>query len=214
MRSVRGERLKRAAAALSVALVLLAAAGCGLTGSQTGGGSSIMSSPLTSAPGVAASVDYEYYGVKGNTNYELASSMEKNGPNGYWAYTVWRVDWKYPFSQGSGGYTTGPVEVKVAVTITLPKWDPPADASPELVKKWDSLVSALRTHEEGHRDIGVAAGQRIVKALEALPPSPSREALEQSADQVASGMIEDGQSQDASYDASTGHGESQGATFF
>jgi predicted secreted Zn-dependent protease len=157
-------------------------------------------------------VRFEYYDVTGRTSTDLITSMEKNGPEGYWAYTDWHVNREYPCASGPDGYKTGPVQVEADVTITLPRWDPPTGVSADLVARWDRLVTALRAHEEGHRDIGFTTGRKVLAALEALPAYTSKEALELAADNAANAIVSDGQARDASYDASTDHGESQGAT--
>lgn len=200
-----------ASSALLLALILLGSiTGCGQPGG--GGGTTVQTSGVEAGrPGLSTSVRLEYYDVTGRTSTELISSMEKNGPNGYWAYTDWYVNWEYPFASGPDGFATGPVRVQADVTIKLPRWDPPTGVSADLVARWDRMVTALRAHEEGHRDIGFSTGSKVLAVLEALPAYTSKEALELAANNAANAIVGDGQARDASYDASTDHGESQGA---
>jgi hypothetical protein len=46
----------------------------------------------------------------------------------------------------------------------LPRWRPPPNAAPALV-----------AHEEGHRDLAIAAGAAVAEALETTPPAASAE---------------------------------------
>ncbi|MFH1149194.1 MAG: DUF922 domain-containing protein [Actinomycetota bacterium] len=196
---------------LAVLVLLLASTGCGRTG--TGGGASVpTSAAVEDRPGLSTSVSFEYYDVTGRTSTDLITAMETEGPEGYWAYTHWYVDYEYAGEKTAAGYRTGPVAVAADVTIILPRWNPPPGASPELVSRWERMVRAVRTHEEGHRDIGFSTGQRLLDALEALPAYSSREALDLAVGDTAASIISDGQARDASYDAETDHGESQGAT--
>ncbi|MBU1670712.1 MAG: DUF922 domain-containing Zn-dependent protease [Actinobacteria bacterium] len=198
--------------ALFLALMLTGTvAGCGRTGA--GGGASVpTSAAVEERPGLSTSVSFEYYDVTGRTSTDLITAMETGGPEGYWAYTHWYVDYEYPGEKTAAGYRTGPVAVAADVTVILPRWNPPPGASPELVSRWERMVRAVRTHEEGHRDIGFSTGQRLLEALEALPPHSSRDALDLAAGNAAGAIIGEGQARDASYDAETDHGESQGAT--
>jgi len=129
------------------------------------------------------------------------------------AYTDWHITWVYPYSTVDGQCTTGPVQVSVQVSFTLPQWEPPSGAPKDLAVKWDAYVDALQRHEDGHKDIAAAAGYEIHQVLSALPGHPTRDKLEQSADSAGERILDKYRQQELDYDQSTNHGATQGARF-
>jgi hypothetical protein len=142
--------------------------------------------PEVPMPGNAfAEVETRYYRISGASIDELIQQMQQKGPNGYWAYTKWRIRW------------TGGCYVKLTVTYTYPEWDNRASASPQLQARWDRMIANLRHHELGH-------GLNGRKAAAEIADSSCRD--------NPRGIISKWAAQDRSYDARTGHGRSQGAT--
>ncbi len=164
------------------------------------------------------STNYIYYEIIGSTANELRTQMDRLGPSDelrvqHDAYTEWYVDWSYPNSTANDRCRTGPVKVTVTITQTFPKWDIPPDASQALVDKWKTYVSALQTHEAGHKRIGVEAGYQILRTLNEIPAYPSCSELEQVADAAGERILDEFRQKEATYDQTTAHGASQGARF-
>jgi predicted secreted Zn-dependent protease len=103
--------------------------------------------------------------------------------------------------------------VSVQVTFTLPQWEPPPAASKELIDQWNAYLDALQQHENGHREIGVAAGQAIYQALGRLPSYDACDALERAADAACQQILDQHRQQELDYDQATNHGATQGAHF-
>jgi predicted secreted Zn-dependent protease len=70
---------------------------------------------------------------------------------------------------------------------------------------------ALRKHEEGHRDTGVAAARKIAEGIAVLSPSVSCEALEWRANEEGERLVREAVERDREYDRETRHGRSLGA---
>jgi predicted secreted Zn-dependent protease len=161
--------------------------------------------------------NYVYYVIEGSTAAELRAQMDQLGPadkfGRFDAYTRWYINWSYPYSTQDGQCTTGPVKVAVRVTLTLPQWDPPSDASQELVDKWNAYLAALQVHEDGHKEIAIQAGNEILHTLEGLPPHPTCDELEEAADAAGKSVLNRYRQQEIIYDQSTDHGATQGARF-
>lgn len=167
----------------------------------------------TQTSGVSVSFKVQYYGISGNTADGLRSQMSSKGPSGYDGYTNWNVRWSYPVESSGTAYVTGPLTVVVDVEETLPEWTPAAGAPADLVAKWNAYIAALKLHEDGHKDIGIEAGNAVMNALKSVPPQPSPADLRQAADAAAAGALGGFSGRDETYDDTTGHGATQGARF-
>jgi predicted secreted Zn-dependent protease len=97
-------------------------------------------------------VNVEYYNVSGASGRQLKKQMKSLGPNGYWAYTRWRIHW------------SADCKVKLTVNYTFPRLAN-RDAVPlPLRQNWDAMVVALKAHEEKHGGFGRGAANEISKA--------------------------------------------------
>lgn len=82
-----------------------------------------------------------------------------------------------------------------------------------MVDQWNAYLDALRRHENGHREIGVGAGQAIYQAVDQLPSYDSCDALEQAAEATGRRILEQHRQQELDYDQATNHGATQGVRF-
>lgn len=157
------------------------------------------------------------YQITGESESQLRSEMNSKRPTGedgsYDARTNWHIDWNYPFDKTQTGCKTGPVEVRVEIEFIFPEWNSPASASTELKDKWNKFIANLRIHENEHRQIAITGGKQILETLNNLPAYPTCEELEDVADKKSNEITESIRSHDREYDATTRHGESQGAVF-
>lgn len=162
-------------------------------------------------------VEHTPYTIRGSTETELRQQMNQLGPVDAYgrhdAYTRWYVRWTYPYDRGASGCSLGDVKVSVQVTYTLPEWKPPADASPAVVARWNRYASALQKHEDGHRDHGVGAGRAVLAALRRLGERPTCDAAGTAASAEGNRILDEFRKKDRTYDATTRHGATQGATF-
>ena len=74
-------------------------------------------------------------------------------------------------------------------------------------------MTALQTHEDGHKEIGIQAGHDILRTLEGLPSYPTCDELEEAADAAGEGVLDRYREQEIIYDQTTRHGATQGARF-
>lgn len=163
-------------------------------------------------------VNYLYYKVKGATANELRDQMDQLGPvdrfgHRHDMYTDWEVNWAYPYAQNEAGCTTGPIQMSTTITFTFPSWEPPPDASVELVDQWNSYLDLGQVHEDGHKEIALEAGREILLALQAVPVHASCDRLEQTVDQKGQELLEQFRRKEIEYDQTTDHGATQGARF-
>ncbi|MGK3990823.1 DUF922 domain-containing protein [Sorangium sp. So ce136] len=90
------------------------------------------------------------------------------------------------------------------VVLVLPRWRPPPNAAPALVATWEAELRALVAHEEGHRDLAIAAGAAVAEALETTPPAASAEALDEAMMTRAEAAL--AAARERAYDQATAHG--------
>jgi predicted secreted Zn-dependent protease len=175
-------------------------------------------SDLPIPPGFTEETIFVYYTITGSTAAELRAQMERLGPGGagashYDAASEWHFNWAHRSRPGPYGCAIDSVGVRATITMTMPKWDPPPDASPALRERWHVFLAALLVHEEGHRQIAISHGQQMVQALQALPPAPTCAALKAAVDATAKQILDRASRADAEYDRRTRHGLEQGTKF-
>lgn len=166
------------------------------------------------APQVSESIDYYVFG--GSTVAEMSAQLAKLGPKtaegNFHAFTSWYVKWNYDYDRSSGSCGLGPVRTTVTVNYRLPKWARPK-APQDLAEKWYAYATALRRHEDGHRDFGVEAGRAVARALAQLPRQSSCDQLEALADRTGERILQEAHAHEVEYDRRTNHGAKQGALF-
>lgn len=167
----------------------------------------------------ATKIAYRYYPIAGTTATELRSQMNRLGPSDetegrrYDARTDWVVQWNYRYRQQSRTCTLQQAQTQVAVTFTLPQWQPPRWTARSLVQDWRRYQASLQLHEDGHKNHGIGAAQDIQQALRQLPPAASCAALETQIQTTARAIIRTYNQKDLEYDRVTRHGSTQGAIF-
>jgi len=176
------------------------------------------SSSTSYKDGVEVSFKTTYYSIYGETESYLRAEMDAKGhlsDNGerYDGYTNWNIAWNYPYSQTSQGCSSGPISVSVSVEMILPKWEN-FDSGPESLKsKWNTYISSLTLHENGHKDIAYAGGEEIYNTLSSYGSYSSCNELEAQLDQKGESIRDKVDQDSEAYDAQTNHGATQGATF-
>lgn len=139
--------------------------------------------PANVSASVSKKVQVKYYTINGKTTQQLKAQMKSKGPNGYWAYVNWYVNWK-----------TKNCRVALKIKYTYPKWANSGQAPKATQKKWRRMISALKKHENGHARHGVSAAKEISKSNCKNPKA----------------IIKKWAAKDKSYDRKTGHGRTQG----
>jgi predicted secreted Zn-dependent protease len=176
----------------------------------------LTSSTATSTPAATAvtsvdipNADIVYYDISGSTGEELRNQLDRyglTGPDGYRgdAATVWHIEWTW---DGYGMETCDLQTVTETheVKVTMPRWIPTDEASPELIEKWGKYVLALANHEKGHVD-------NVILNIPVLLDS-IRRADCTTAEGKAQEVLMRIRQYDLDYDSRTNHGETQGAVF-
>ncbi|SCX89525.1 DUF922 domain-containing Zn-dependent protease [Desulfoluna spongiiphila] len=166
----------------------------------------------------AVTVQTEYYDIYGWTAEELREQMVRFGVvwrdgKTYDALTTWTASWRYSWESGPSRCRITAVETSVAVLHRYPRWVNKKEAGPGLQHRWERYMAHLATHENGHKNIGIAATAAIEQAIRQMPALSNCQALEAAANGLAEEVLDTYRAQEASYDQQTGHGRTQGAVF-
>ncbi len=154
-----------------------------------------------------------YYDVTGTSVSELRDAIRRLGPQEQGqaadALTVWDLEWTYAERRSADGCTLRDVHVSLGVTMTLPRWAPPADAPARLIAAWRDYLDHVKIHEAGHRAIAEQYAHRLLSALSELRAG-SCDAVWDAASRTAARINAEGQARNRAYDVETKNGQTQG----
>ena len=169
------------------------------------------------APEVNDSI--EYRDISGNDKDTLAAALRqvgasnKNGDR-FAASTRWQLRWNFRVEQHPGkSCELASAKTELDIHMTLPRWMPPKNASPVLVKQWNTFADALRKHEDGHRDIAIEAARVVTDRVGAAQAESDCATLKRRLERIADDTLREYKDKESSYDVTTLHGQTQGATF-
>ncbi len=166
----------------------------------------------TAGEPITASVPHAtmtYYSIAGRTAGQLRAQLNVRGPTDgsgahFDAVTRWRYSWSWP-GYGTAACRLGKADVTVRVQVVFPRWTPPTGADAGLVASWRRYVRALARHELGHADFARGHRAAVLHAIRGATCASAVAAAQRQLDRI--------RRHDLSYDASTRHGATQGATF-
>jgi predicted secreted Zn-dependent protease len=170
---------------------------------------------VPSPVGVRETRKYERYVIHGASVEALATQMQALGPHDTdeVAPALTRSDRRasLEYRSDARGCRISGVTVALEVTIILPVWDIPRDASAALRAEWDRFLGALERHELGHRAIALAGAEQLTRALERIH-GRSCEALHTAAEYASRDEAAATRAAQIAYDDSTSHGIKQGTS--
>ncbi len=161
---------------------------------------------------------YEYYEVQGDCEKDLRGQMKKNGckvndGKTYDSLTTWHWKLDYGYDRAPQACTADSFKVVLEIVFRYPKWVRTDVASAPLANKWNTYLKNLIAHENGHRDMAVAAATALSRAVAELPPAESCADLDREVQAMSREQMEKLNADEKGYDISTSHGLTQGAVF-
>ena len=171
-------------------------------------------SAARAAPRASISAREQYYDIDGSSAGALRNQIRRLGPKdesgkSHDALTVWNLEWGYGTLQRGDSCVLRDVKVTLDVSVTLPRWKPPATTAPELLKTWQAYLKAVRLHEAGHRTIAERNAREVMAALTPLRGT-NCDKLSGEATRLAEQIVADGRARNRAYDVQTKHGQTQG----
>lgn len=130
----------------------------------------------------------QYYPVYGNTPYALHTSMIENGPfneivqKRVYAEISWQYKWKFDYAYEPGKCRIDRFVITLVTAITMPQWRDAEKAPVALQNRWPSVVRKIRTHEDGHKAIGIEGANVLARRLKSLPVYDDCQALTREVD--------------------------------
>jgi predicted secreted Zn-dependent protease len=193
---------------VAVRVLLVAAAVCAVASLQA-----------AESEGPAIHDNVRYHDLEGDTATELLAALRRvsyakpKGDHFAAANTRWRLRWNVSVQPETGGCRLVSATSALDVEMNLPRWTPPANARPGLVKSWDTFAAAVRKHEDGHRDIAIEAVREVDRRLQGERTARSCDALRKNLSRIAESVVREYREKDDSYDVTTMHGRTQGVVF-
>lgn len=161
-------------------------------------------------------VDFAYYDIEGESPQALAAALATHGPefNGhrFFGMTEWSLSANYGWAASASGCRLSDVTVKVDVETRLPHWRRNGHRDATLRTDWYRFLGALDRHERGHRALAREAADAVRQRLVALS-MPTCQGVRQEAQRAAQAVMGTYDARHRAYDASTGHGYTQGAVW-
>lgn len=151
------------------------------------------------------------YRVRGRTLPALRAQTHRL--KGEWAgYTDWTTAWTFDWRGAADGRTCSVTRgsVEVEARLTLPRWKPPANVDPALVRGWERFLERLRMHELGHVTIALQGAAAIDDRLDAGLEARDCTRVRKRANAAATRIFERYEAASDRYDEATRHGLAQG----
>ncbi len=161
---------------------------------------------------------YEYYEIRGDSEKDLRCQMTQNGckwddGRKYDSVTKWHVKWDYDYDREPDSCAAASFKATVEITFRMPKWVHGEHPVLALAEKWDRYMQNLVLHENGHRDLTIAAVADLSRAVSELPPANTCADVDRSVQALSRQYMKKLNHDQKAYDADTVHGVKQGALF-
>ena len=167
-------------------------------------------------PGRAVAADSltirtNYYDVTGDTLQGIREEIVRQRP---WkeerdAFTRWKVDWLFTMQELESACRLESLSIKTDITITMPRWNAAASEDETLKAAWVRYFKLLAAHEEGHKQLALAAAKEARKRILQLKPTASCSELETAINREGKKAIDQFVEREKVYDARTDHGRKQ-----
>jgi predicted secreted Zn-dependent protease len=128
---------------------------------------------LAEAP---ADVTLEYYDLEASDQASLIKALNARGAD--LSRSSWKLAYQYKPGRQLGRCVVGAVTTKLDLSMTLPRWSPPAGTPPELVERWQRYLLSLMSYQNGRFERARELERAIKPALAAVPPAADCPALD------------------------------------
>jgi predicted secreted Zn-dependent protease len=155
-----------------------------------------------------------FYRVTGATLPEIHDSLRGARPwkdNARDGLTEWSIRWDFRTVVSAESCRLASFTTATTITITLPRWVAPTNASMDATHAWQRYIGALGKHEAGHGQIAVAAASELQRRFSAVSAEASCDVLQRKISHIGNATINEFRKRDDAYDERTEHGAKDGA---
>ncbi len=158
---------------------------------------------------------YQIYGTNGT---QLRTEIQQCAPNlsvgtqaEFTSETNYQINWSYSYTiLGNDMCQATKPKVGVHISMVLPLWQPNSSATQTFVNQWQSFISNLTIHENGHVALDEQYANQMVSDLQNYPVM-SCDILQQSVTNTLNNDVLALNIANDQYDTATNHGATQGA---
>jgi predicted secreted Zn-dependent protease len=155
------------------------------------------------------------YDVRGDDHSSLLSVLNAATPivfegKKYHAFTSWSVRWNFRwFAEADGRCRITSAAIDLTSNMRLPNL---IGGSTQQRQAFYPYLSALRTHESGHYQLGKDAADAIDRGIQGLQVAVTCRELERNANVLGDRLLAEYRTRERQYDQSTDYGKTQGAS--
>jgi predicted secreted Zn-dependent protease len=175
---------------------------------------SILTEPLPA--GLSLDLTEAFYGFAASTTEDVGSAMRQYGPEvggeRVPGATEQKITWDYQVVRSGGDCRLHAVEVHVAITTTLPRWENVDDAPEPLQRDWRRFLNAVRYHEDHHKEIILEGAYEVLRAIRTLAPGPC-DRLAREVRAVGEAAVRRHHERNARFDRDTKGGSTEGVVW-
>ena len=115
------------------------------------------------------------YPVTGSTLGEIHQSLRlarATRNNAKWdGLTEWNINWRFALTESGDECRVASFSTKTTLTLTLPRWSAPTNATPATRSEWRRYITALAQHELGHAQFDQLAAAEERQSQDSHPTS-------------------------------------------
>lgn len=174
---------------------------------------------LDSVVRIVESIHDEQYIVGGDSAGAVRSNLNRYGPYSpvddriYDAITRWGIQWSFRYHEEAGACSLQSATIEVVTVTTLPRLSPSSRLDAATMTKWESYLESLTKHEAGHLNSLRRGVRSLQAAMDDSPAMSTCTELGLYLNALGNAYQQALRQADIDYDAETGHGKTQGATF-
>ncbi|PCJ22725.1 MAG: hypothetical protein COA96_13565 [SAR86 cluster bacterium] len=155
----------------------------------------------------------EYYAIFGSTASELLNEMSSKGPEGFDGLTHHETRYSYRTKMINGRCRISQRSMDLDIIYTMPRWENQASADTKLQTRWKAWYRLLEQHEQRHGAIAESGYADILSGWQRIGSSDNCQDIKNQVEQVYNSIRARVRQQNAEYDQTTNHGQSEGITF-
>jgi predicted secreted Zn-dependent protease len=157
-----------------------------------------------------ATMQVEYYDIRGTTLEALGREIASKGPEGrWWGMASTSVTYRYTTRQTPKGCVIDVANALIDTTVRLPRWVNRAEAAAAVQDRWDSASRSLELHERGHVQISMTGAQELERSMRELPEEASCDTILAAVKRLNAALQNRLHERQMKYDAETDHGRIQ-----